>query len=147
MLLGRKRAIECSCIEKTFGFEAADYDLIEVGGTDFTITATPDAIIDGNGQAWWDGLGSNGGIAKCVHVCVPSPPNRTAIVQQHRGLALLTNPYCYQARPFHDRQSQRHILYRRSLHPELPSPLLQHLRLRSNHAEYRAQQQRGQRAE
>jgi len=77
----------------TFGFAEADYNLIEVGGTDITITAEPDAIIDGNGQAWWDGQastipislyqtygcsnrrhmqGSNGGIAKPDHFFVVS---------------------------------------------------------------------------
>lgn len=35
--------------------------MIKAGGTDITITSTPDAVIDGNGQAWWDGQGSNGG--------------------------------------------------------------------------------------
>ena len=54
----------------TFGFQEADYDLIDVSGTDITITAKPDAIIDGNGQAWWDGQGSNGGIAKPDHFFV-----------------------------------------------------------------------------
>jgi len=39
--------------------------MIKIGGTDITVTADPDAVIDGNGQAWWDGQGSNGGITKC----------------------------------------------------------------------------------
>lgn len=42
----------------------ANYPFIKIGGTDIEITATKDAILDGNGQAWWDGLGSNGGVAK-----------------------------------------------------------------------------------
>jgi polygalacturonase len=42
----------------------ANYPLIKVGGTNIEITATKDAVLDGNGQAWWDGLGSNGGVAK-----------------------------------------------------------------------------------
>jgi polygalacturonase len=42
----------------------ANYPLIKVGGTNIEITATKDALLDGNGQAWWDGLGSNGGVAK-----------------------------------------------------------------------------------
>jgi len=37
----------------TFGFVEADYNLIQAGGTNITITAEPNAIIDGNGQAWW----------------------------------------------------------------------------------------------
>lgn len=48
----------------TFDYANANYNLITVGGTNITITAEPDAIIDGNGQAWWDGQGSNGGITK-----------------------------------------------------------------------------------
>ena len=51
----------------TLEFFEADYDPIKVGGTDITITAEPDAIIDGNGEAWWDGQGSNGGIEKPDH--------------------------------------------------------------------------------
>jgi polygalacturonase len=29
-------------------------------------------VIDGNGAAWWDGIGSNGGIAKPDHMIVAS---------------------------------------------------------------------------
>jgi polygalacturonase len=42
----------------------ANYPFIKVGGTDIEITAEEGAVLDGNGQAWWDGLGSNGGLAK-----------------------------------------------------------------------------------
>jgi polygalacturonase len=42
----------------------ANYPFIKVGGTNVEITAAEGAILDGNGQSWWDGLGSNGGIAK-----------------------------------------------------------------------------------
>lgn len=66
----------------TFGFAAFDYNLIEVGGTDITITAEPGAIIDGNGQAWWDGLGSNGGIAK---------PDHTFVAQNVLGNSIIKN--------------------------------------------------------
>ncbi|KAI4727145.1 glycoside hydrolase [Aureobasidium sp. EXF-10728] len=51
----------------TFAYADANYDMIKVAGTDVTITAEKGAIIDGNGQAWWDGLGSNGGVAKPNH--------------------------------------------------------------------------------
>jgi hypothetical protein len=54
----------------TFGYANADYNMIEVGGTDITVTAATGAIIDGNGQAWWDGQGSNGGITKPDHFFV-----------------------------------------------------------------------------
>ncbi|MCJ1371153.1 hypothetical protein MMC20_002368 [Loxospora ochrophaea] len=51
----------------TFGFYPWTGSLIDIGGTNITITSTPNAIIDGNGQAWWDGQGSNGGIDKPDH--------------------------------------------------------------------------------
>ncbi|KAF2113893.1 glycosyl hydrolases family 28-domain-containing protein [Lophiotrema nucula] len=53
---------------KTFWeYADANYPLIKVGGTNLEITAALGAILDGNGQSWWDGLGSNGGIAKPNH--------------------------------------------------------------------------------
>ncbi|KZM22972.1 polygalacturonase [Ascochyta rabiei] len=45
----------------------ANYPFIKVGGTNIEITAANGAVLDGNGQSWWDGLGSNGGIAKPNH--------------------------------------------------------------------------------
>lgn len=48
----------------SFGYADANYDMIKVGGTSVTITAQSGAVIDGNGQAWWDGKGSNGGVTK-----------------------------------------------------------------------------------
>ncbi|KAI9664077.1 MAG: hypothetical protein M1821_007568 [Bathelium mastoideum] len=51
----------------TFGYYDWDGDLIEVGGTNITVTSAEGAIIDGNGESWWDGQGSNGGIAKPDH--------------------------------------------------------------------------------
>lgn len=42
----------------------ANYPFIKIGGTDLEITAEEGAVLDGNGQAWWDGLGSNGGVKK-----------------------------------------------------------------------------------
>lgn len=51
----------------TFGFtNSSGFTPISFGGKNVTITAEPDAIIDGNGQLYWDGLGSNGGLPKCV---------------------------------------------------------------------------------
>ena len=47
-----------------FEYANANWAMIKAGGTNITITAEPDAIIDGNGPAWWDGLGSNGGVVK-----------------------------------------------------------------------------------
>ncbi|CAN8105414.1 unnamed protein product [Discula destructiva] len=48
----------------------ADYDPIVVSGTDITVTGAAGHVIDGNGQAYWDGLGSNGGTAKPDHFFV-----------------------------------------------------------------------------
>jgi polygalacturonase len=49
----------------TFGFtNSSSFDPITFGGKNVTITSAPGAIIDGNGQAYWDGLGSNGGASK-----------------------------------------------------------------------------------
>lgn len=39
-------------------------NLIEISGTAITIGMEPGAVIDGNGQSWWDGQGSNGGRPK-----------------------------------------------------------------------------------
>jgi polygalacturonase len=41
-----------------------NYPFIKVGGTNIEVTATEDAILDGNGESWWDGIGSNGGVKK-----------------------------------------------------------------------------------
>jgi polygalacturonase len=50
---------------KTFWqYADANYPFIKVGGTDIELTAAVGAVLDGNGQSWWDGLGSNGGVAK-----------------------------------------------------------------------------------
>ncbi|TVY84837.1 putative endopolygalacturonase D [Lachnellula suecica] len=52
---------------KTFGTtEDSDFNPIEIGGTAITITGAPGHVIDGNGQAYWDGQGSNGGSSKSV---------------------------------------------------------------------------------
>ncbi|TKA30620.1 hypothetical protein B0A50_02340, partial [Salinomyces thailandicus] len=65
----------------TFGFAEADYDMITVGGTNITITAEPDAVIDGNGEAWWDGQGSNGGIDKPDHFFVVSKLRGNSVIK------------------------------------------------------------------
>ncbi|KAK7178918.1 glycoside hydrolase [Paraphaeosphaeria sporulosa] len=63
----------------SFEYFDGNIDLIKVAGTGITITAEPDAIIDGNGQAWWDGLGSNGGISKPNHFITVSKANGATI--------------------------------------------------------------------
>jgi polygalacturonase len=51
----------------TFAFtNSSTFNPIEFGGANVTITSAPGAIIDGNGQAYWDGQGSNGGVPKWV---------------------------------------------------------------------------------
>lgn len=64
-----------------FDYADADYDTIKVGGTNITITSAPGAIIDGNGPAWWDGLGSNGGIAKPDHFFVVSKAIGNSVIK------------------------------------------------------------------
>jgi polygalacturonase len=51
----------------TFGLtKVSTFNPIVLGGKGVTITAAPGAVIDGNGQAYWDGSGSNGGQPKSV---------------------------------------------------------------------------------
>ncbi|OJJ04800.1 hypothetical protein ASPVEDRAFT_892741 [Aspergillus versicolor CBS 583.65] len=55
----------------TFGETAdSDFDPIVISGTDITITGNDGHVIDGNGQAYWDGQGSNGGSDKPDHFIV-----------------------------------------------------------------------------
>jgi polygalacturonase len=65
----------------SFEYFDGNIDLIKVAGTDITITAEPNAIIDGNGQAWWDGLGSNGGISKPNHFITVSKANGASTIK------------------------------------------------------------------
>ena len=51
----------------TFDFtNSSTFNPIVIGGKGITVTSAPGAIIDGNGQAYWDGIGSNGGVPKYV---------------------------------------------------------------------------------
>lgn len=65
----------------SFEYFDGNIDLIKIAGTDITITAEPNAIIDGNGQAWWDGLGSNGGVAKPNHFITVSKANGASTIK------------------------------------------------------------------
>jgi len=57
----------------TFAFtNSSSFNPILLGGQNVTITSIPGAVIDGNGQAYWDGLGSNGGVPKPDHFIVVS---------------------------------------------------------------------------
>lgn len=49
----------------TFGFtNSSSFVPIVISGKNITVTSAAGAIIDGNGSAYWDGLGSNGGVPK-----------------------------------------------------------------------------------
>ncbi|KAI1764311.1 glycoside hydrolase family 28 protein [Hypoxylon sp. FL1150] len=48
----------------SFEYEEWDGPLISVSGVSITVTGASGHVIDGNGAAWWDGKGSNGGVTK-----------------------------------------------------------------------------------
>ncbi|KAI1343760.1 endopolygalacturonase [Xylariaceae sp. FL0016] len=48
----------------TFEYEEWEGPLISFSGTGITVQGASDHVIDGNGAAWWDGEGSNGGKTK-----------------------------------------------------------------------------------
>lgn len=48
----------------TFGYKEWSGPLISFSGTSITINGASGHVIDGNGAAWWDGNGSNGGKTK-----------------------------------------------------------------------------------
>ncbi|OJJ46023.1 hypothetical protein ASPZODRAFT_16619 [Penicilliopsis zonata CBS 506.65] len=48
----------------TWEYEEWDGPLLEISGTKITVNQESDAVLDGNGAAWWDGEGSNGGKTK-----------------------------------------------------------------------------------
>ncbi|OHE90384.1 glycosyl hydrolase family 28 [Colletotrichum orchidophilum] len=50
--------------------EDSNFDPIIISGTDITVTGAPGNVIDGNGPAYWDGQGSNGGSPKPDHFIV-----------------------------------------------------------------------------
>ncbi|ROW02456.1 hypothetical protein VMCG_06124 [Cytospora schulzeri] len=55
----------------SFGYtEDSDFDPVVVSGDYITLTGTADHVIDGNGQSYWDGQGSNGGSDKPDHFIV-----------------------------------------------------------------------------
>ncbi|KAG8157817.1 hypothetical protein KVR01_012479 [Diaporthe batatas] len=56
-----------------------DFDPIIVSGDHITLTGAPGHVIDGNGQAYWDGLGSNGGGQKPDHFFVVKKTNYATI--------------------------------------------------------------------
>ncbi|KAI9725898.1 MAG: hypothetical protein M1834_009461 [Cirrosporium novae-zelandiae] len=48
----------------TFDYAEWDGPLISVAGTGITVEGASGHVINGNGAAWWDGDGSNGGVTK-----------------------------------------------------------------------------------
>lgn len=55
----------------SFGYTPdEDFDPIVVSGSYISISGAPGSVIDGNGSAYWDGLGSNGGLVKPDHFFV-----------------------------------------------------------------------------
>ncbi|KAJ7059727.1 neutral endopolygalacturonase SSPG6 [Mycena amicta] len=67
----------------TFAFTDWDSDLIEIGGANITIQGAAGSIIDGNGQAWWDGQGSNGGVTKPDHFIVLKTTGTSVVQNLH----------------------------------------------------------------
>ncbi|KAL4739981.1 glycosyl hydrolases family 28-domain-containing protein [Aspergillus similis] len=67
----------------TFGFtNSSSFNPVTIGGKDITITATEGAVIDGNGQAYWDGLGSNGGVPKPDHFIVVNKVTGNSVIEK-----------------------------------------------------------------
>jgi len=57
--------------ETTFGYtEDSDFNPIVISGTNVIISGADGHVIDGNGQSYWDGEGSNGGSDKPDHFIV-----------------------------------------------------------------------------
>ncbi|KAE8448575.1 hypothetical protein EG329_009000 [Mollisiaceae sp. DMI_Dod_QoI] len=55
----------------TFAFtNSSTINPITIGGAGITILGAPGSVLDGNGQAYWDGQGSNGGVPKPDHFIV-----------------------------------------------------------------------------
>lgn len=49
----------------TFGFtNSSQFRPIQIAGSNVTIRGTEGSVIDGGGEMYWDGLGSNGGLPK-----------------------------------------------------------------------------------
>lgn len=50
--------------ETTWAYEEWDGPLLQIKGTSITIEGADGATLNGNGDQWWDGEGSNGGVTK-----------------------------------------------------------------------------------
>ncbi|TVY23435.1 Polygalacturonase [Lachnellula hyalina] len=66
----------------TFGFtNSSSFEPMIFGGDNVTITAAKGAQIDGNGPAYWDGLGSNGGVPKPNHFITVSKMTGGSVIK------------------------------------------------------------------
>lgn len=64
----------------SFGYTPdEDFDPIVVSGSYISISGAPGSVIDGNGSAYWDGLGSNGGLVKPDHFFVVKNTDHASI--------------------------------------------------------------------
>ncbi|KAJ5741041.1 hypothetical protein N7493_000913 [Penicillium malachiteum] len=67
----------------TFGWvNSSSFNPITISGEGITITAKKGAVIDGNGQAYWDGLGSNGGLPKPDHFIVVDKVTGNSVIEK-----------------------------------------------------------------
>lgn len=65
-------------------YEEKNYNLLAFSGTNLTVQGSASHVIDGNGQLWWDGLGSNGGVTK---------PDHFISISNVKGYAIFKNLY------------------------------------------------------
>nr|ASM94209.1 endopolygalacturonase [Evansstolkia leycettana] len=66
----------------TFGFtNSSSFNPILLSGNNITITGAPGSVIDGNGQLYWDGLGSNGGVPKPDHFVYIKKLNKGSVIE------------------------------------------------------------------
>ncbi|KAF4626252.1 hypothetical protein G7Y89_g11909 [Cudoniella acicularis] len=66
----------------TFGFtNSSTFNPITIGGAGITILGAPGSILDGNGQAYWDGQGSNGGVPKPDHFIVLNKVTANSVIK------------------------------------------------------------------
>jgi galacturan 1,4-alpha-galacturonidase len=74
--------------ETTFGYEEWSGPMISVSGTDIKVSGASGHSINGNGAAWWDGEGSNGGKTKPKFFYAHSLKGTSSIT----GLNVLNTP-------------------------------------------------------
>ncbi|KUJ06425.1 uncharacterized protein LY89DRAFT_769533 [Mollisia scopiformis] len=66
----------------TFAFtNSSTFNPITLGGSGVTILGAPGSVLDGNGQAYWDGQGSNGGVPKPDHFIVVNKMTANSVIR------------------------------------------------------------------